>query len=45
MIKQFILTIECEQEFMIDQFVDTLNKQAEVIKDVSPLKINVEKKN
>jgi hypothetical protein len=44
MIKQYILTLEAPDENLINTFVKTLNKQAEAIKDVSPLKIHIEDK-
>jgi len=44
MIKQYILSIEADDELIIDQFIELLNKQAEGLKNVSPIKIMVEKK-
>lgn len=44
MIKQYVLTLEASDEHVIDTFVNMLNKQAESIKDTSPIKIYVEEK-
>jgi len=43
MIKQFVLTLEAEDEFVINHFVDLLNKQAKALGSSSPLKIYVER--
>ena len=42
MIKQYVLSIESEEEHYIDMFIQMLNKQADAVKDVSPIQIHVE---
>jgi len=44
MIKQFIFTVDAPTEEMIEMFIEMINKQAESLKDVSPIKIYVEPK-
>ena len=44
MIKQFIFSVEAPDEEMIDKFIMIINKQAEALKDVSPIKIFIEQK-